>query len=302
MMSGATWLDWRRDGLDWPHRAASRFIDAGSFNWHVQIRGPETGSTLLLLHGTGASSHSWRHMLPLLSQRRRCIAIDLPCHGFTRPRAATDLSLPGMTRAITALLRRLGVTPDVIIGHSAGAAIAIALAAEEERGRQPQVVGINGAFRPIRGERLFSPMAKLLFANPFSASVFSLLAGSTPLGGNLLQATGSPIDAEGAALYRRLLTSSGHVRGALGMMAAWDLTGFDRCVAALARPPILIAASDDPMVPAENSRQLARQCPGAKLALSERGGHLLHECNPGFVCRAIGDAIDRSSSEGVDAA
>jgi magnesium chelatase accessory protein len=302
MTGGGTWLDWQRDGRDWPHRAASRFIDAGSFNWHVQMIGPETGATLLLLHGTGASSHSWRHVLPRLSQQHRCIAVDLPCHGFTRPRATTDLSLPGMTRAITALLRRLGETPDVIIGHSAGAAIAIALAAEQERGRQPLVAGINGAFRPIRGERLFSPMAKLLFANPFSASVFALLAGSTPLGGNLLQATGSPIDAEGAALYSRLLTASGHVRGALGMMAAWDLSRFDHCVRTLSRPPILIAASDDPMVPAENSRQLALRCAGATLALIERGGHLLHECNPGFVSDAIDNAIDQPSRQGVDAA
>lgn len=302
MINGGTWLDWRRDGPDWPYHSASRFIDAGSYNWHVQMMGPETGATLLFLHGTGASSHSWRHVLPLLSRDHRCIAIDLPCHGFTRPRAATDLSLPGMVRAVTALLRRLGATPDLIIGHSAGAAIAVALAAEVAPEFQPQAVAINGAFRPIRGERLFSPMAKLLFANPFSASMFSLLAGSTPFGGNLLQATGSKIDAEGAALYRRLLTSSGHVRGALGMMASWDLTGFDRCVAALARPPILIAAADDPMVPPENSRQLARQCAGARLVFSERGGHLLHECNPGFVCRAIGETLDRPLSEGVDAA
>jgi len=305
MTFGGTWLDWQRDGRDWPHRSNSRFIDTGGYHWHVQTAGPADAPGLLLLHGTGASTHSWRHVLPRLARHYLVTAIDLPCHGFTRPHSQSDLSLPGMTMSITGLLKTLNLVPAAIVGHSAGAAIAVSMATRADRASQPQVIGVNGAFLPIRGERLFSPMAKLLFANPFSASMFSLLAGSTPLGGNLLGATGSPIDAAGAALYRRLLTSSGHVRGALGMMAAWDLSRFDRMVALLSGPPVCIAAIDDPMVPVENSRKIARLVPGARLVLADRGGHLLHECDAGFVSREIVNALGeagRQQAEGVDAA
>lgn len=297
-----TWLDWERDGQDWPHRPASRFVETAGLLWHVQMMGPEQAPVLLFLHGTGASSHSWRHVLPLLAAHYRLVAVDLPCHGFTRPRGRSDLSLSGMTRSLRDLLSALAVAPVAIIGHSAGAAIAVSVAAAAGTDIAPAAIAINGAFLPIRGDRLFSPMAKGLFASPFSASMFSLLARTTPLGNNLLAATGSRIDQAGAAIYRRLLASPGHVRGALGMMAAWDLTRFDIVLRSLPAKVVLIAAKDDPMVPVRNSDHAARLVVGSRLALSDRGGHLLHECDAAFVCRVIAETVAARGREGADAA
>jgi len=302
MMTGQDRLDWETDGRSWPHRSASRFLQTASCDWHVQIAGPDNGPVVLLLHGTGAASHSWRHLLPLLSTRFRIVVPDLPCHGFTRPRGPADLSLPGMVRALTELLALLDRCPAVILGHSAGAAIAVTLAASHAAAVPRHVIGINGAFLPIRGNALFSPLAKALFANPFSASMFSLLSRVTPLGGNLLTATGSAIDEEGKAIYRMLLASPAHVRGALGMMAAWDLTRFDATLRRLPFPMTLIAARDDPMVPIENSSHAARQAPGSRLILTDRGGHLLHECRAGEVARWLDEAMGDQRPNGADAA
>lgn len=301
MMDG-TWLDWNKDGRDWPHRSASRFVDAAGLHWHVQEMGPADAPVLLLLHGTGAASHSWRHLLPLLSAGHRVIAPDLPCHGFTRPQRWPDLSLPGMGASIQALIAALGIRPAAIIGHSAGAAIATSLGSAARGGTAPLIVGINGAFRPIRGDRVFSPLAKALFAAPVSASLFSLAARGGWFGDNLLTATGSPIDNAGAVLYRRLLTASGHVRGALGMMAAWDLTKFDALLTALPVPPLLIAAKDDPMVPCRDSRHAAETARGGQLTLVDRGGHLLHECRADLVAGLITDAVRNRAQGRVDAA
>ena len=87
-------LDFARDGADWPNREASRFVEAGGLSWHVQVMGQ--GPDLLLLHGTGGATHSWRGLAPLLAQHFRVVAPDLPGHGFTTARRAPDLSLPGM--------------------------------------------------------------------------------------------------------------------------------------------------------------------------------------------------------------
>ncbi|NBQ74895.1 MAG: alpha/beta hydrolase, partial [Acetobacteraceae bacterium] len=56
---------WEKDGRDWPNRTASRFVEAGGLNWHVQLMGQ--GPCLLLLHGTAAATHSWRDLAPLLA-------------------------------------------------------------------------------------------------------------------------------------------------------------------------------------------------------------------------------------------
>ncbi|MFZ9394605.1 MAG: alpha/beta fold hydrolase [Erythrobacter sp.] len=75
-MSGT--LRWDSDGLDWPHRDHSRFVKAGGLNWRVEQMGK--GPTLLLLHGTGASAHSWHRVMHALSGRFTVVAPDLPLH------------------------------------------------------------------------------------------------------------------------------------------------------------------------------------------------------------------------------
>ena len=72
--------------------------------WHVQRMGKGPG--LLMLHGTGASTHSWELLEPLLARRFQVVAPDLPGHGFTTAKKAPDLSLPGMARSVGALAER----------------------------------------------------------------------------------------------------------------------------------------------------------------------------------------------------
>ncbi len=74
--------DWDRAGADWPNRDASHFLRGGNTHWHYQRMG--SGPPLMLLHGTGASTHSWRDLLPKLARHHDVIAPDLPGHGFTR--------------------------------------------------------------------------------------------------------------------------------------------------------------------------------------------------------------------------
>lgn len=78
-------LDWQRDGPQWPHHQRSRFVQDGGLHWHVQtFDGPDPQAPwVLLLHGTGASTHSWRDLAPLLARRLRVLALDLPGHAFT---------------------------------------------------------------------------------------------------------------------------------------------------------------------------------------------------------------------------
>ncbi len=92
---------WDREGQTWPNRHASRFVRAGGLRWHVQVMG--AGPTLLLLHGAGAATHSYRDLAPLLAQDFTVICPDLPGHGFTETPPAAGLSLPGMVRSLDAL-------------------------------------------------------------------------------------------------------------------------------------------------------------------------------------------------------
>ncbi|HSN71821.1 MAG TPA: alpha/beta fold hydrolase, partial [Steroidobacteraceae bacterium] len=135
-------LDWDRDGRDWPNRSASRFVSAGGVRWHVQQAGQ--GPQMLLIHGTGASTHSWRGLLPLLAEHFAVLAPDLPGHAFTGPMPDGHFSLDGMARALAALMARLDFAPAIAVGHSAGAAIVARLALDGAI-HPRAIVSLNGA-------------------------------------------------------------------------------------------------------------------------------------------------------------
>ena len=115
-------MQWAQYANRWPHAACSQFVQAGGIRWHVQTMG--SGPCLLLLHGTGSGSFSWRGLMPLLSPHFKIIAPDLPGHAFTSRGPVGSLSLNGMTEGIRALMLQLNLSPAIIAGHSAGAAIA----------------------------------------------------------------------------------------------------------------------------------------------------------------------------------
>ncbi len=315
-------LVWERDGRDWPHRSHSRFVEAAGVRWHVQqwpaakakaeaqsasSNAAQNTPTLVLLHGTGASTHSWRGLAPLLAPHFKLLSLDLPGHGFSGAAPAgfgadNGASLPGMARGVAALLAAENIQAQYLVGHSAGAAIAIqmALQATSAQTRSSQktawpgsplqgVIGLNAALLPLPGlaGSFFSPAAKLLALNPLVPHLFSWRAHSRSVLQGLLNGTGSRIDEAGVALYRQLVTNPGHVAGALAMMARWDLPGLASALPQLNVPLHLVVGAQDGTVPPADARRVQDLVPGCSLVSMPGLGHLAHEEDPAAVAALI---------------
>jgi magnesium chelatase accessory protein len=280
---------WAIEGRGWPNRAQSRFVASGRIRWHVQIFGAADAPVVLLLHGTGAATHSWRTLAPLLAEQCRVVAVDLPGHGFTTGRPVDGLSMPAMAHATGALLRTLGVVPDMIVGHSAGAAIAVRMALDG-RAAPAAIVGLSAALLPFPGlaARLFPGLARALFVNPFAPHLFARMArvpGETAR--FLVRSTGSRIDAEGARWYETLFATSAHCAGAIGMMADWDLAVLQRDLGRLETPLLLVHGSADAAIPLASARAAAAMVRGARIETLAGLGHLAHEEQPDMVAGII---------------
>ncbi|EJW12826.1 alpha/beta hydrolase [Rhodovulum sp. PH10] len=277
---------WERDGRDWPNREASRFVAAGGIDWHVQVTGQ--GPTVFLLHGTGAATHSWRDVLPLLAKNFTVVAPDLPGHGFTRIRDDTALSLPGMAAAVSELVAALGVAPVLAAGHSAGAAVAIRMTLDGMIA-PAGLVSINGALMPFRGiaGKIFSPIARFLAGNRATARFFAGRAADPAMIESMLARTGSRLEPRGAALYGRLAKSPGHVHAALAMMASWDLAQLVDDLPKLAVPLLLVVGGRDGTVAPEEAFTVRDRIPGTRLVYLRGLGHLAHEEKPLEVVQAI---------------
>lgn len=279
-------LDWHREGLIWPHREASDFVQVGGKRWHVQRMG--SGPALLLLHGTGASVHSWRALMPQLATNHMVIAPDLPRHAFTTGHDAYAMSLPAMAREIAGLMTALDVRPAAIIGHSAGAAIALQLALDH--GYAGPIVGLSAALRPFPGPfaQIFPAVAKALFVNPLVPRIFTssidLVGGAERF---MWRSTHSRIDAEGLACYRTLIKHPAHAGGALAMMANWDLPGLKLRLGSARNPVLLVHGDNDPAIPPEWAREVQGWLPNARLDVLAGLGHLAHEEAPGEAAARI---------------
>lgn len=286
-------MDWARDLPGWPLSEHSRRIRHRPHDWHVQDTG--TGPTLLLLHGAGATTHSWRDLIPTLAQHHRVIALDLPGHGFTRAGSRSRLGLSQTAEDIAALCAAQGWRPATLVGHSAGAAVALDLADRlSADGAPPKVVGINAALARFEGMAgwLFPMMAKVLALNPFTAHVFSAGGARPERAQRLIETTGSTLDAEGLGYYARLLGDRAHVDGTLQMMASWNTDALVDRLPRIAAPCLLITGDRDRAVSPEVSDRAARALPGGEVLHLPDLGHLAHEEDPAALSRLILEHAD----------
>lgn len=283
-------LDWNREGRIWPHREASSFTRIGSANWHIQRMGKNGKPRLLLLHGTGASVHSWRGLMPILSQQFDIFAPDLPRHAFSQGHSPDDMSLPRMATALMRLLDQAGFAPDIIAGHSAGAALALQMALDH--GFRGPIIGLNSALRPFPGPaaQLFPALAKVLFVNPLVPRIFSAAASFGSEGERFIQrSTASRIDAEGLACYATLLKNPAHTKGALAMMANWDLPTLRTRMHEVTNPVLLVHSDKDATIPVQWAKEAHGWLPTSQLEVLHRLGHLAHEEAPDVAAKLIAD-------------
>lgn len=279
-------LNWNIDGIDWPNRSSSRFVHAAGLRWHVQQMG--AGPPLLLLHGTGAATHSWRDIAPLLAAHFTVFAPDLPGHGFTERMPAKQLSLAGMSQALKDLLLSQHIQPAVVAGHSAGAAIAVRMALDHYIA--PDVlVSLNGALLPPQGlpGLFFSPVAKLVAKSPLVPRLFAWRAKEKSAVMRLLDSTGSKLTPDGIAFYTRLVSNETHVRNVLDMMANWSLRSIEVELARLTTPLWLVVGTDDRTVPPSEARRVQALLPSAVIVTLKHLGHLAHEEQPQQVATLI---------------
>ncbi|MES2753605.1 MAG: alpha/beta fold hydrolase BchO [Pseudomonadota bacterium] len=278
---------WDREGSDWPNRAASRFVAVGRMRWHVQTMG--SGPVVLLLHGTGAATHSWRALGPLLAEHFTVVAPDLPGHGFTTGRPAggmgMGMGMAAMAGAVGDLLNALELRPSATVGHSAGAAIAVRMTLDGVAD-PAAIVGLDAALLPFPGlgARLFPTLARMLFVNPFAPHIFARMARTRGETARFLRrSTGSEIDAAGVQCYERLLATPAHCGGALAMMAAWDLEALKRELPRLATPLLLVHGDADSAIPLSAARDAAALVGDGRLVSLPNLGHLAHEERPAEV-------------------
>jgi magnesium chelatase accessory protein len=247
------------------------------------VRVAGRGPAVLLLHGSGASAHSWAGLGPLLESRSpwsrrtcRATAAPAPC-----PRA--DVA-PGFAAGVAELLRTLRLRPELVVGHSAGAAVGARLALDDAvpaRG----IVALAPALAAMDAGGPLRPLLNALFTSGPTARILAALA-SGPLLDRALDATGSALGADGIEAYRRLATDPAHVNAVMTMFANWDVEPLVADYPRLRVPVVLAFGAGDRWIDRAAVERATARIPDAR-PVEIPGGHLAHEEHPAEVARLV---------------
>ena len=284
---------------DWPHRNLSRFVAIDNLVWHVQVGGQ--GPVILLLHGTGASAHSFADVVSELLGVATVVVPDLPGHGFTTGARVAELTLPAIAAQLERLLAALSMEQvDVVAGHSAGAPLALRWALNRSRGPRA-LIGFNPALiaPPMTYTQLIAPLIVPVATSRLVAQVMAQIAPASGMINRLLDSTRSRLPEAQKRRYATLFGRPSHVQGAIGLMAAADLPGLLVEARHLQIVPHFVLGDHDDWIPGARLRPIINANFPTAVVDTWPGGHLLHEADPERAARLLRDVcatVNRSSA------
>jgi pimeloyl-ACP methyl ester carboxylesterase len=276
----------------------SKFITINNVDVHYEFAKGKVGYLVVLLHGFGASTFSYRHLLKQFSKYGDVIAYDRPCFGLTvRPKSWTGenpYSFPAQVKLLDGIVEQFGTGRQIIlVGHSAGAGIA----AEWALTNQERVAGLILEEPAILARPpMPNALGKLLKSRLFDRLGPRLVAG--------FQKTGLSI------LYKSWFDKSGITEEVLenyqiplkvyGWEAAfWEFSrsGVDSIIqdhlAEIKVPTLVFAADQDEIILPKYSIEVANQIPTAKLVKVSECGHIPHEEKPEEFMQAVQELLSQ---------
>lgn len=273
--------------------ADSRFVEVAGVKIHYKVFGSGQ-PVMILLHGFGASTFSWREVTGPLSQYGTVIVYDRPAFGLTeRPLPGSwtgqnPFSPPAQITILFGLMDALQIPRAILVGNSAGGSVAVS-AALAQPDRVQALVLVDAAI--YDGGRTVPAWLRWLFQTPQAERIGPLLTRSIASRGMEILFSAwhdrTRITPEITRGYRLPL------RAQNWDVALWQFTtaaqpgDVSAHLAQLRTPTLVITGDDDRIVPTANSLRLAQEIRGAQLAVIKDCGHVPQEECPVDFLQAV---------------
>jgi pimeloyl-ACP methyl ester carboxylesterase len=303
LAAAAAYVRLRARRAEREHPPSGRFVEVDGVRLHYVERGQ--GQPVLLLHGNVVTLDDYRlsGVLELAAERYRVIAFDRPGFGYSERPKGRRWTAAAQARLLHRALAQLGVESPVVVGHSWGTLVALALAQQEPRYVKSLVL-LSGYYyptlrpdvplqsslalpvvgtlmrhtvSPLLGRLLWSPSRKAMFSPAQPSPRFYDYPVWMSLRPSQLRAS-----AEDAALM---------------VPAASSLSAHYREL----EMPVLVVAGDGDRIawPDKHSRRLHQELPQSQLRLIPDAGHMVHYLAPREVMAAIDAAAGAQTTTAV---
>ena len=264
------------------------------------------GPALLLIHGIGDSSDTWRTVMEELAKDHTVIAPDLLGHGRSeKPRA--DYSVAAYANGMRDLLSVLEVDRVTVVGHSLGGGVAAQFAYQfPERCERLVLVGSGGVGRSVSpllrlaaipGVEALMPLFGLPPVKAFSRMAADVLRQfDTAIGRDaeeVLAVFDSLPDTTARRAILRTLRSAVDWRGQV-------ITMLDRAYLAEGMPTLVIWGRRDAVIPMGHGRLAHAAMPGSEFEIFDEAGHFPHHTDPTRFIQLVTDFVKRTEPAHFD--
>ena len=248
----------------------SRFVRVEGMDVHYRDEGPRGAPTVVLLHGMGASLHTWDGWTRALEDSLRVVRLDLPGYGLTGPFPQGDYSNAAYVRFLDAFLTAVDVPRASLAGNSMGGEIAWRYTVAHPP-RVEKLILVDAAGYPY-GE---IPGFFKLLGTPGLAPLLTKLSPRWMYANNLTQVYADDAKVTDALVdrYYDLTRREGNRGAFLKRSLIQDTTPFAE-IRAIRAPTLVQWGAEDLWIPKAVADTFRVYIPGARVVMYDSVGHL----------------------------
>ena len=242
------------------------------------------GPPVLLLHGFGASTFTWRYIAPELTKTHRVIAVDLKGFGQSDKPFDERYSARDQAELLTELIEEQDLRNLTLIGHSFGGGVALLLALQEDerlKGRIAKLVLLDTIAYPQEIPTFFQMLNMPVVSQigvrmvPVEAQIRVAL--------KIAYYDDSKIDDAQVAAYAEPLRSAAGKHAVIHtarQIVPPDIEALSERYKSITLPTLILWCDHDRIVPLDIGLKLRRKLPKSTLRIISACGHMPQEEQP----------------------
>ncbi|QHI39097.1 2-hydroxymuconate semialdehyde hydrolase [Kordia antarctica] len=260
--------------------SASSFISVNGMDVHYRDEGNQTDSIpIVLIHGTGASLHTFDTWADNLKISNRVIRMDLPAYGLTGPFPNRDYAMTQYTAFIKDFLTALKIKKCVLAGNSFGGQVAWNFTLEQPNMIEKLIL-IDAAGYPLNSKSV--PIAFKIGRTPVLKNLLTYLTPRFIVRSSVenVYFDTSKVTDSLVERYFDLTLREGNRQAFVDRLNNSGNASSYENIKNIKQPTLIVWGAKDLLIPVENAHRFHQDLPNATLVILENSGHTPMEESP----------------------
>jgi pimeloyl-ACP methyl ester carboxylesterase len=280
--------------------ASAETIPAGFKGSFVDVQGQQirvyqtgSGPDILLIHGLPGCIEDWETIIPGLGKKYRVTVYDRPGHGFSSANKL-QYNIKQNTDIAFALIEKLKLNNPVVVGHSYGGTMVVAMA-ERNASNVKAFVSVSPVTTAAGKPDMIIKILKTPVIGPASAWLVKLFTGCSMIKKGLEEAfdPNQKDMLQASTDIRCMIFSQPKVIKTLSheeMTMRPDVKNMMPLYGKIGKPLFIVHGESDKVVPVSDGILLNKAVPGSKLTLLKNTGHMVQYARPAELIKVIEEA------------